>query len=630
MLVRPLADGEDFSAAMNTLRKISLFSRASETELTALAQHALIKTVRRTARLIQAGDVSDKLYIILRGHFVVQAGEKTIAEIGPGEPVGELGFFADRKRTADVLATRDGEVMELSREAYDAVVAAYPGLARQIMAVMAERLAEKAPKSPALLPRPGKTIALVPAGNGTLPAEFLDKLKNAILNLTGKADVGLKIVERSHCPKTAMADERRLSKWLAGQEAGSQQVVLVGDNGADTLWNRTITSNADTLYLACEKASARNGPVAVSALERRIATDALAPRIHLVIWRDRNDRAIRNTSNWLQGRKSHLHHHLALNNEADFARLARFMKGRALGIVMCGGGAFGTAHLGAIKALQEAGIPIDMYGGTSVGAAMAAALATGMTPDEVLDLCEEIFVRSKAMSRISFPLHSVLDHKGFDAQIKKHYNDHLVENLPVNFFAVATSLTRNDIHIIRDGELWKAVRASSSIPAVFPPFIKEDGEVLVDGALIDNVPINIMRSLKAGPNIVLNFKQAEPWRVNSQYERMPGRVEAARRVLFRRKSDQRFPSIPSVLLRAMVINARRLLEETDFQDDVLLEIPRLPKMGFLEWKRGREQFNAAYQEMRDAIAQVTPQGCVIQQVREASLVLNEKAQENNA
>jgi NTE family protein len=239
-----------------------------------------------------------------------------------------------------------------------------------------------------------------------------------------------------------------------------------------------------------------------------------------------------------------------------------------------------------------------------------------------MGLCEEIFIRSKAMSRLTVPLHSVIDHKRFDEEMRKHYGEHRVEDLPVNFFSVATSLTTNDMHVIREGELWRSVRASSSIPAVFPPVIEDDGEVLIDGALVDNVPINVMRDLKAGPNIVLNFKKGEQWRIHSDYNNLPGRAGAARRILMKRKGDERFPSVVSVLSRTMVITARRLIEATDMGDDVLLEIPTLPRMGFLEWKRGREQFNTAYEAMSRALSETGQCGDMMDRARQAGAKLS--------
>ena len=462
---------------LKTLHCVPVFTNAVTGDLDALIDNTTRKTLTRGEHLIDAGDEADALYIVLRGRLLVFSNGKPIAEIEPGEPVGELGFFSGRKRTADVLAARTSEVLVLTRENYDQLAKKMPSLSNAIMSTMAARLADNTTNTGKLRPRPGSTVAMVAASNGGIPDDFISRLRTAARNHnTGNEE--LRIIDEADLPKGMGQNTEKIARWISEQQAIGDagkglKTLLLGNGASDSPWNQAIMDNADTIFITAEKALARRGSVDLSPMEERIQHQLLKSNVQMVIWRDRHDRPIRNTGNWLSGRAVQLHHHVALDAPEDFARLVRFVTGTANGLVLCGGGAFGTAHLGAIKALREAGLKIDMYGGTSVGAAMAAALAVGKPPDEVMDLCEDIFIRSKAMGRLTVPLHSVIDHKRFDEQMQKHYGDYLVEDLPVNFYSVATSLTTNDLHVIRDGELWKAVRASSSIPAVFPPMIRE-------------------------------------------------------------------------------------------------------------------------------------------------------------
>jgi len=306
--------------------------------------------------------------------------------------------------------------------------------------------------------------------------------------------------------------------------------------------------------------------------------------------------------------------------------------------VLSGGGAFGTAHLGAFKALSEAGIAIDFIGGTSVGAAMAAALARGLDPDEIMRRCDEIFVTSKAMGRYTAPLYSVLNHRVFDEQLAKHYGTGPVEDLPVNFFAVASSLSDNDIRIIRSGPVWKAVRASGSIPALLPPVIGEGGEVLIDGGLFDNLPLGVMRRLKAGPNIAMDFGLGRGWRVEADYDALPGPFAAALGLVLGRRARSarlgRFPRIAPVLSRAMTMNSRRRVAETDFGEDVLLDLPVAAKANFLDWNRGGDHYACAHRSLSEALAEArgaggasTGHGAAIEIVRRAADLLRSPAQE---
>ena len=330
------------------------------------------------------------------------------------------------------------------------------------------------------------------------------------------------------------------------------------------------------------------------------------PVQQLLLWRDSAARPITGTPAWLGPRDVALHHHLALDRPADFDRLVRFLCDEARGLVLAGGGAFGTAHLGAFKAIQEAGIAIDFVGGTSVGAAMSAAIGLGLEMDDSMRRCNDIFVANKAMGRLTVPLYSVLNHQVFDEQLEKHFGSDPVEDMPLNYFAVASSLSRNAPHVIRSGPLWKAVRSSGSIPALLPPMLSDDGEVLIDGGLFDNLPLQVMRRLKCGPNIAFDFRQGRDWRIQAEYEALPGRFRAAAGLVLGRIARparvRRFPRIASVLSRAMTMNSRRLMAETDFGRDVLFELPIRSGASFLDWNRGQDHFDTAHQALARALA----------------------------
>ena len=171
--------------------------------------------------------------------------------------------------------------------------------------------------------------------------------------------------------------------------------------------------------------------------------------------------------------------------------------GKALGFVAGGGGARGSAHLGVYKAFREVGAEFDIFGGTSSGAAMTAALAYGVAPERVDGGTDNIFVKRRAFRRPTWPRYGLIDHKVFDAALKAEYADVLIEDLWLPYFAVSCNLSDHKPRIHRSGPVWQAVRASSSIPAMLPPFITTEGEMLVDGALVDNIPLVQMQKIKS-------------------------------------------------------------------------------------------------------------------------------------
>ncbi|MEX0365787.1 MAG: patatin-like phospholipase family protein, partial [Ruegeria sp.] len=413
--------------------------------------------------------------------------------------------------------------------------------------------------------------------------------------------------------------------WLDQKEAEHGHLILLCTDPKDcAAWHQATANNCDTIVLVHDRRGAFSTEDAPSALERDIFSTTLPPNIHYVLTRPETEVPTQGTAAFLKDRPVGLHHHVALDAPGDFARLARFLAGEAIGLVLCGGGSYGTAHLGVIKALQERGHAFDFVGGTSVGSAMAGALSMGLKPDDIMEQCEDIFLRSKAMSRLTVPRYSLLDHHTLDAAFKKHYGAYDVEDLPINFVAISPRLTCNAVSIIRKGPGGQAIRASTAIPGIFPPFLREDGEVLIDGGLIDNVPLDAMRDLKPGPNVVLNFMPGKPWTVRAKYDDLPTRIEALGG-LFRRaqKGVPRHPTAFTVLARAMVVNARKLLATIDVGSDVLLNIAVLPGMSFMNWKRGRELFESAYGQMSVALNQTNTSGMDrLDQLRDAACLVN--------
>ncbi|TRW17710.1 patatin-like phospholipase family protein [Glacieibacterium frigidum] len=554
--------------------------------LAMLGRVAVSRDVPGGELLIHAGDPPGSLYIVAAGRFLVEARGRVVGEIGIGEPIGELSFFSGVRRTANVRAARDARVLEVTREAYDAAAARDPRLGEAITAALCRRLIATTAASAGVAARPPRVLAMLPAGDAPLPDGFAAKLGMALAKRGGR------LVTCADAPAAGVGE------WLATLEESVTSAVLLASPGDPPAWGETVCRNADALVLVAPLADA---PGAFSPLEAFAARRFPESSTSLLLWRAPGT-AIAGTPAWLATRPATLHHHLATDSAVDFARVARFLTGRAVGIVLAGGGALGCAHLGVMRALREARVPIDFLGGASAGAAMAAAVARGLTPQETLDQMEAMFVTARAMKRLTLPVHSLLDPRVFDAQLQARYGTLAIEDLPLNLFAVSTSLTRNALHIHRRGALWEAVRASGSLPTILPPMITDDGEVLVDGGVLDNIPVATMRGFKAGPNIVVPLGGSEDlWRVAGRYAMLRTPLQLVRDIVLRRGPSE-LPSIIDVLSRAMVVASRRTLAENLAQADILLSPPLTPGMRILDWQLGRALAEAAYLSTQVALS----------------------------
>lgn len=558
--------------AIATLRQTPLLSGLSEVHIARLLAAARRSEVAQGTVLIRQGAEPDDLYLVLRGRFTVIADGRPIADIGAGEPIGEIAFFAGGLRSADVVAARAGTVLALGRPAWDALAQEVPQIAQAILASLARRLADTSRSAPQMRPRAPHCVAFV----GDLPDAVLAAVRGG---MPGWAVV----------PPDA-GDPRAALHRL---ESAGQKVLLIAPPVA-------LLGEVDEVYAFAALAGAL-----------RPTSGALAAPVSLVLWRASGAEPITGTAPWLALHRPQRHHHIALDRPADIARLLRFVDGQALGLVLSGGGAQGTAHLGALKALGEHGVVFDTVGGTSAGAAMGAALALGRPPDMVMDLCEDIFLRSHAMARYTLPKFSVLDPGLFDAALRTHFGNHKIEDLPLPYFAVATNLSTNDMAVLDHGPLWQAVRASTSIPVVFPPWVTSDGEILVDGAMIDNAPIQAMRARKPGPALLLNLLRATGWHSPVPYVDLPGRVAVAWHVLsapLRRARPEGFPTAISVLSRVFSVNAQRRLRGIASGGDVMIDIHPLGGMAYLDWTKARAQYDESYAVFSEALRRARDTG----------------------
>jgi NTE family protein len=304
-----------------------------------------------------------------------------------------------------------------------------------------------------------------------------------------------------------------------------------------------------------------------------------------------------------------MHHHVALDEPADMERLYRFINGSALGLVACGGGAYCAAHVGLYKALVQSGLSFDIVGGTSGGGAMTAAFAMGNDPDAIDRATHDMFVTNRAMRRYTWPRYSLLDHAHFDRQLANHYGGIDIEDLWIPYFAVSTDLSSYELHRHRRGDLWAAVRATGSVPVLLPPYYTEAGHMLVDGAIIDNVPVRVMHELKSGPNVVVSFKLPRLERFAVDYRALPGRGQLLKWLAtgLRRGSLPPAPGVATVLLRSLMANGQ------DFQrhlraGDLLLVPPLPPGLGLLDWHRHAELADRTYRWGLGEMARLRAEG----------------------
>ena len=560
----------------------------------------------RGEMLVAQGGTSDSLFMVLHGALAVRrTGDiEPIAELRAGELVGEIGFFANVPRTADVIAIRDTSVLVLTRTAYQTLAEDAPAIVEALLAALARRFAKETARiTPVRASPKARTVALIHGGCEPLPSAFDRRMRDR-LAATGAEIVDPARVNAMFPGRTLDAPE--VADWLNKLEHAAPLVVYLGGREA-SVWARKAIRQADMVVFACR------GDAPAEALTD---VEAFACDVHpvsarrLVRIHDRRSGEVSGTTAWLARLPCFMHHHVALEDQVDIDSLIRFLSGRAIGFVAAGGGSLGTAHVGIYKAFRERGVMFDIFVGTSVGSAMAAGFAKNLEAEDLDRGTHEIFVRSRSFRRPTWPRYALLDHKAFDHALANQYGRNCrIEDCWRPFAAVATNLSTHTLELIRSGLLWQAVRASSAIPGLLPPFYTPQGSMLVDGCLIDNVPLTPMQQLKGGPNLVVHFGEPAVEMFNVDYAALPGRLEliAAMLMPFRKKLLPAAPSAVNVLWRSLVAHQRYDTLPTA-PLDMVMRPPSPLGIDVTDFDRHTEIFEASYFWARQAIVVLEAEG----------------------
>ena len=308
----------------------------------------------------------------------------------------------------------------------------------------------------------------------------------------------------------------RLETWLAERESGHRFVLYQAD-AQPSPWTRRCLRHADHVLLV---AHASSGTARREIERTSLETENLrtAPSCTLVLISRDASESPPDMARWLDPRSPTRHHRVRWDRDDDILRLARFLAGRAIGLVLGGGGARTAAHVGVLRALEEARIPIDAIGGTSGGAVVAALYAMDRDHARILREMRATFVENRPWRSVTLPLVSLVSARRLDAAAQRIYGDTRIEDLWRDFFCVSCDLISGSPVIHRRGEIWRTVRASTSLPGIMPP-VPFEGRLLVDGGVMDNLPGTVMREVCGGDVIASDV--SAPLRLKVDYPEAP-------------------------------------------------------------------------------------------------------------
>jgi NTE family protein len=537
--------------AIDCLRDCAALAGVDPETLETLAAGVVHFSLPAGSLLFESGSTPDAVYLLASGRLGVKTLGLTrlTAEIEHGELVGEAGWLLNEQRSATVFALRDSELLLLPTALLDTLAAQSTRFSLALARLCARRLRRSNRQETS--PKRARVFAIVPNSVEVDVANFATRL----------------VAEFSRAGRTELVWDARASThtaaWFNRIEELNDYVVYVADPCASG-WTRQSCRQAEVILLAAP-ARARVRPWPSGIAEAALARGA---RVELALLHDERIETGAATR-WLQASPVALHHHIV--DTADFGRLARLLTQRGVGLVLSGGGARGFAHLGVIRALREARVPIDFVGGVSIWSIIAAGVAVGWSDEEMRARYRRGFVDSNPVNDYTFPFIALTRGRKVKRLLQREYGEVLIEDLPQPFFCVSANLTTGRALEHRDGSLAEALRASVAIPGVMPPVYRGE-DVLVDGAAINNLPVDIMQS--HAPGLVIGCD-----------------VGADRFALDRR--GKRRINIFQVLMHSGMVNSASSAAAQRALADVLLK-PPLVNIDLLNWRAFDRAIQAGY------------------------------------
>lgn len=529
-----------------------MFTGAPEGFLVDLATALTWSEVPGGTRLIDVGAPISRLGFVLHGALRVRVfhdedGEwRTIEDLGPGDLVSDSELLGDRVSGVRVDARRDSEIGEIGLDAFLTLVDAWPAFWKRHSHATLRHVAHEAGRE--VWHSTSRTLALIFVDPGGPNEAFARGLQDAIARYEA---VSWRTAATDALPPDATrADERAASARLAALEASHPMVVLQTDPGP-TPWTLRCIRNADEVLVVTRASTAR----ALSEMERYLH-DMLPSDVvdrDLVLIQEPDCELPTGTANILALRPDVRHLWHVKVEPGHLGRLARGLTGRRVGLVLGGGGGRGNAHIGVYKALMELGVPIDATGGTSAGGGIAAMIAAQRPPERVAVDSKIAFVDMGPFHALDLPYLSLLEKTAVEAPARWLFGEYDIEDLWLPFYAVSCDLVHSEKVVHRRGRLWKALRATTALPGILPPVFLR-GRVLIDGGVVDNTPIGVMKAHDEGPTILVNVSPPDSGLVDEDLLDLPSNRDVYLTQLHPLLTSQRVPSIGSLVVQTMCMS----------------------------------------------------------------------------
>ncbi|KAG0055666.1 phosphatidylcholine and lysophosphatidylcholine phospholipase [Gryganskiella cystojenkinii] len=619
--------------------------------------------------LHRQGDDCDSIYIVLNGRLRTiienEPGKiEILGEFSQGESVGELEVLMGTPFPSTLHAIRDTEVARMPKSLFNTLALRHPEITIRISRLIAQRASDAMksgphPKAGGVTPDSAinnsnlRTIGIIPVSSSVPVAEFADRLKAALISIGSSSTLLNHSTVMSLLGKHAFTKigKLKLDNWLNEQEETAQIVLYLADGGLTSPWTQTCIRQADCILLVGHG----DEDPAIGDYERLLVSMKTTARKELVLLHANRHCAPGSTAAWLKSRTwVHAHHHIQMafkaptmlsdqarkktimnlkdhlekfythirhnnaqkspafnGNRSDFARLARRLTGRTVGLVLGGGGARGIAHIGVIKALEEAGVPIDIVGGTSMGAFIGGLYARESDNVAIFGRAKMFAGRMAAKWRMvadfTYPVTSWTTGHAFNRGIWKCFSDTQIQDMWLSYYCNTTNITFSRMEIHQAGYAWRYIRASMSLSGFLPPLC-DNGHMLVDGGYMDNLPVEFMKSLGANTIFAVDVGSDDDTTLQYYGDSLSGWLVLLNRWNPFSNVYRQIPNLADLQSRLAYVSSVKQLEAAKATPGMFYFKPPVQEFGTLEFGRFLEICEVGYEYGKEMLKQWNKEG----------------------
>ncbi|WP_102797033.1 patatin-like phospholipase family protein [Bowmanella denitrificans] len=554
-----------------------------------LIQSAHFTYLKENETLFEAGDSAQVMHFLLSGKIDVYVGGKDnlkrVGEIFHGEAFGEMSLFSNQVRTATLVATRSSSLISLDRQQFDRLSVVFPWLSTYVVSSLIDRI-KKQNEKVRRTTQPINRLVLVCTKDEArrTVTRLMESLEESPFAGFTEQDISRRfnyrpLLDISHSALIDHLDEREQSS----------AINLYFSNLESDDWTKICLERADEVWLV---ADADHSPKQVANwLEKYSAMFSWQKQKKFLVLIQPDVARIRATNEWLAQLQVKQHFHLQAASGQCTERFRRYLTDQSVGLVLGGGGARGFAQIGIFKAMEEAGIKVDWVGGTSMGSIMGGWIAMGWESERIIEAIRRFFVSVNPLGDYTLPMISLSKSQRLDTLLHQGFGDALIEDMAIPYFCVSSDMSTAQERDHEMGLLWRAIRASVSIPGVIAPVI-DGGHYLVDGGLFNNLPCDLMRQRNRGPVIAIDVSPDEDYL--TQLEQVPSPWQLlVNKVLGR--EQPKVPSILYTLLRSSMLASTHKQRANREMVDFFIQ-PKIDNVGMLDFRRAEQIIAVGYRE----------------------------------